>query len=348
MGEATYERKLCMASKVPGVAGPANFQHRLAEGLRKRGWTVSYGLNDLSCSAVLVIGGSREFVRLWKARRLGIPIIQRLDGMNWIHRRTRTGVLHFLRAELNNLVLQIIRNRYADWIVYQSEFAQRWWERKHGPSEVGKSVIYNGVPLGTYSPGSEDQLASDRIVLLMVEANLSGGYEVGLETGVHLARGVSARISKKLELVVVGNVPQQLKHKFSKEGSFDLKWAGLVPAHDVPFFYRSAHLFYAGDLNPACPNAVIESLACGLPVVAFDTGAIPEIVMGNSGRVVPYGGDVWKLDSPDIESLVQGAQEVINNQSTFRTGARRRAVESFDVDRMTEEYIAVFETSCKG
>ena len=44
------------------------------------------------------------------------------------------------------------------------------------------------------------------------------------------------------------------------------------------------------------PNSVIEALACGLPVVSFDTGALPELVTPGAGRVVAYGGDPWRLD----------------------------------------------------
>lgn len=332
-----------MTAKVPGVAGPANFQRRLAEGLSKRGWDVSYSLGGVHCCAILVIGGSREFRKLLKAQRLGIPIIQRLNGMNWIHRHVRTGVNHFLRAEFNNIILRLIRARLANWIVYQSKFAQQWWEDKYGIARVGKSVILNGVPLDLYSPEGEGDRTPDRLRLLMVEGNLSGGYEVGLETGVRLARELNRRTDRELELVVVGNVPEPLKRILTNDHSLQIQWVGLLPTDIVPSYYRSADLLFAGDPNPACPNAVIEALACGLPVVAFKTGAIPEIITSDAGRVAPYGGDVWKLDPPDIKSLATAAGEVLERLPTFRVGARHRAVEAFDVDDMVARYVAVFE-----
>ena len=67
--------------------------------------------------------------------------------------------------------------------------------------------------------------------------------------------------------------------------------AGSVrwPPNRSPRILRSADLLFSADVHPACPNSVIEALACGLPVIAFDTGAIREIVDDSSGAVVAYG-----------------------------------------------------------
>jgi len=92
-------------------------------------------------------------------------------------------------------------------------------------------------------------------------------------------------------------------------------------------------------MNAACPNSTIEALACGLPVVAFDTGALPELVTGGAGRIVPYGGDPWKLDPPDVVALARAAAEVLENQTRFRAGARQRAEDAFGLERMVTGYL---------
>jgi glycosyltransferase involved in cell wall biosynthesis len=94
-------------------------------------------------------------------------------------------------------------------------------------------------------------------------------------------------------------------------------------------------------LNAACPNSVIEAMACGLPVLAFATGALPELVTGDSGRVVPYGGDPWKLDNPDILALTEAAVEILQDQSHYRKAARQRAEEAFGMDKMVDRYLDV-------
>ncbi len=118
--------------RTSGVGGMVSFQHKLAGGLQRRGIDVVYDLADEPYQAVLVIGGTRDLPGLRRARRRGIPVVQRLDGMNWLHRlggNLRTGLRHFLRAEYGNLMLQLIRTRLASRIVYQSQFVRGWWER---------------------------------------------------------------------------------------------------------------------------------------------------------------------------------------------------------------------------
>ena len=110
----------------------ASFRNRFTAGLEQCGIQVSFSLDDDPYDAVLVIGGTRDLLGLARVKRRGIRIVQRLNGMNWIHRKRRTGIRHALRAEYGNLVLNAIRTRLAERIVYQSHFAQGWWGRGHG------------------------------------------------------------------------------------------------------------------------------------------------------------------------------------------------------------------------
>ena len=80
-------------------------------------------------------------------------------------------------------------------------------------------------------------------------------------------------------------------------------------------------------------------MACGLPVLAFDTGALPEMIHGDAGRIVPYGGDPWRLDTPDVPALVESAEEIVINQERFRAAARERAEDVFALDTMVNGYI---------
>lgn len=331
-----------------------SFQGKLAAGLARRGVGVCYSLSDGPYRSILVVGGSRQLLGLWRARRRGVRLVQRLDGMNWMQRVQPTGVRHRLRAEYGNLVLAFIRARLADAIVYQSEFARDWWERVHGRTRVPYRVIYNGVDLRVFTPRGEGERPKDRIRLLLVEGNLMGGYDLGLGHALELAAGmVEAGINshsqcRRVELVVAGRVSsgqqavweQRLKG-LDQDGRVSLTWAGVVPHEHIPALDRSAHLLYAADLNPACPNAVIEALACGTPVVAFDTGALPELVTGDAGRIVPYGGDPWRLERPDMPALVAAAAEILANQQSFREGARARAEKAFDLEQMVDQYLTV-------
>ncbi len=331
---------IALVPQVHGVGGMVSFRHKLTAGLAKRGVQVTHDPDDPAVEAVLVIGGTRDFAALWRARRRGLPVIQRLDGMNWLHRRRRTGLRHFLRAEVANFVLTFIRARLADRIVYQSAFSHQWWEHVHGPTHVPWSVVHNGVDLQVYSPSGPHQRPTDRYRVLLVEGSLGGGYEMGLETAVELvARLNRMGLDRPVELMVVGRVSEAVRRAWDARAEVPLRWGGLVPRERIPEIDRSAHLLYSADLNAACPNAVIEALACGLPVVAFDTGALPELVPPQAGRVVPYGGDPWQLDPPDVDALAQAAAEVLRENPAFRHAARTHAETHFGLDKMVEGYL---------
>lgn len=331
---------ICILPRLRGMGGPSSFQGRLVKGLNQRGYSAHNNPFDPSCKAVLVIGGTSRVDLLMAARLRGLRIIQRLNGMNWIHRKRKVSTKYYLRCEYNNFVLAGIRGHFADRIVYQSQFAMDWWQTMYGRSRAPGSVVYNGVDLDMFHPGKTDpEKPSDFYRILMVEAHISGGYELGLANAVDLARMLSEKAGKKVELVVAGQVAPALRRQCDRQSSGMVTWAGVLPLEQIPDLDRSAHLLFSADLNAACPNSVIEALACGLPVLAFATGSLPELVNQDTGRVAPYGANYWNLESPDVPALADAALEVLADLKTFSRNARRRAEKEFGLDRMVDRYL---------
>ena len=328
--------RICVVPRVSGVGGMVSFLHKFSEGALRRGVQVSNDLSDGPYSAVLVIGGTRQLPALLRARQRGARVVQRLDGLNWIQRVRPISLKHTLRAEYGNLVLALIRRFIAGRIVYQSGFSQGWWERRFGKLAKPSTVIYNGVDLQAYSPGSPP--ASQVYRLLVVEGSLGGGYENGLENAVRLAEGLAAR-GLPMQVQIVGEVSPALQAAWTARSSVPLLWSGLVRREQIPAFDRSAHLLFSADVHPACPNSVIEALACGLPVVAFETGSLCELVTPETGFVAPYGSDSWKLEPPDVDGLVSGAQNVLADWPKFSRAARLRAENLFGLEHMLDQYL---------
>jgi glycosyltransferase involved in cell wall biosynthesis len=339
--------KICLVPHLTGIGGMVSFQQKLITGLTARGIDVTHSLGDVSTSSILIVGGTRQVLGLWRARRRGVRIIQRLNGMNWIHRVRPTGLRHSLRAEYGNFVLRFIRARLVDGVVYQSQFARQWWNRVCGQVEVAETVVHNGVDLQVYSPSNDSAPPNDRMRVLLVEGRLAGGYESGLENAILLVQEIKANQTKRkntftsqpVELTVVGRVDELLKAQWRQQDGLVIKWAGQVPHDRIPEIDRSAHMLFSADINAACPNSVIEALACGTPIVAFDTGALLELVNEQAGKIVPYGGNPWELEPPDMPALATAAIEVFQNQIDYRVGARQRAESAFSLDQMVEGYL---------
>lgn len=332
--------KICIVPRVDGLAGVASFRLKFEDGLRARGVDVTHDPSQPS-DAILVLGGTKHLLPLWKARSRGQRIVQRLDGINWVHKKRSTGFKHYLRAEYGNFVLSFIRSHVAKKIIYQSEFSRQWWEDWYGETRVPSSVIHNGVDLNMYSVGRNGIPPYDKYKLLLVEGSLGGGYEMGLDNVVHLAEFLQEKNKLQVELIVVGKIIEDHKRRVEATTDVSINWLGSVPRERIPETDRSAHLLFSADLNAACPNSVIEALACGLPVLSFDTGALKELVIGDSGRVVPYGGNPWNIDPPDIESLADAAVEILRDQPRFRKSAREQAEKNLGLERMVDEYLKV-------
>jgi glycosyltransferase involved in cell wall biosynthesis len=338
---SVMNKTICILPQKLGLGGPASFQSRLISVLIERGYSINHDADDPANSAILVIGGTKNINSLRRARRKGIRIVQRLNGMNWVHRKKNTGLKHYIRAEIGNRILSSIRGM-ADQIIYQSEFTQNWWNKSYRETKSPAVVIYNGVDLTQFSPHGTEQPPADFYRLLLVEGHLGGGYEQGLFSAVKLTKLLNQRLDKKVELMVVGNVPDTLK-KSIDEMDVNVFWKGIVKREEIPMIDRSAHLLFSSDINAACPNSVIEAMACGLPVIGYDTGALPELVSDNAGAIAAYGGDPWNLDEPNIHSLADAAQRVLKNQVEYKQGARARAIEKFNILQITDQYIRVLD-----
>lgn len=341
-GNGSEKDSICILPHVEGLGGPASFRARLASGLARRGIQTTQDPSDPRCRAALVIGATRQVGDLLRLRKRGLRLVQRLNGMNWVHRRKSTGLRHYLRAEWANFGLSFIRRWLADRVVYQSTFARQWWQTVHGAVRAPGRVIYNGVDLDAFRPEANQERPADCKRILLVEGRLGGGYEIGLQNAVGLVRLLAERGSSPVELMVVGQVPDGLRRGSEIEAPGLIRWQGVVARDEIARIDRSAHLLFSADLNAACPNSVIEALACGLPVIGFATGSLPELVEGDAGRVVPWGSNYWKLEPPDLHGLAEAAEGVLAEQARFSAAARARAEEAFGLETMVDRYLDAF------
>jgi len=329
---------ICIVPRVDGLAGVASFRLKFENGLRSRGVDVTHDLSQ-PADAILVLAGTRHLLPLRKARVVGTRIVQRLDGLNWVQRVRWAGLRYTLRAIYGNANLSFIRARFAEHVIYQSQFIKGWWEDWYRAARVPSSVILNGVDLSGYTPNGLHERPSSHYRILVVEGSLAGGLDSGMYHAVDLASVLSQKY--KIELLVVGRVDRRTQNKFNQQTAFRIKFMNTVPREHIPWLMRSAHLLFSAEVNPPCPNSVIEALACGLPVIGFDTGSLSEIIHGDAGRLVPYGGDPWKLENPDIPGLANAAVELLEEQARFRNSARDRAEAVFGLDKMVDEYLKI-------
>lgn len=108
-------------------------------------------------------------------------------------------------------------------------------------------------------------------------------------------------------------------------------------SENIPALLRTANFLVHTSDAEACPNAIIEAMACGRAVVATDTGDIPSIVEDErTGFVVRRGDDEQLLD--------RVLRLMIDRRLCGRMGeaARSKAVREFGIERLLEETLAVY------
>lgn len=108
-----------------------------------------------------------------------------------------------------------------------------------------------------------------------------------------------------------------------------VEYVGELRGFDkADFLSRARALVYPVERGEPFGLVLIEALACGLPVVAFNNGAVPE--------VVEHGVNGWIGETE--EELIEGIQ---HSSSFDRTAIRTGAEERFSSDRMADQMEAL-------
>jgi glycosyltransferase involved in cell wall biosynthesis len=323
--------RVCLTPRAGG-GGPASFQGRLQAEFLRRGVETTFDPRARPIDAVLVFAGTKDLPALAGCARDGVRIVQRLDGINWLHRLLPRGPAYNLRAEALNWQLRVIRSRLARRIVYQSEFSRRLWEGRYGTARAEARVIHNGIALEEYPEIREGHDGT----LLAAEANLDFHGP---------AREILRTVQRDL---IHSGVLTRMTIYTRVLPAWEREWAaydprpetpGLRPRAEVQARQKKAALFLTLDLNPSCPNAVIEALAAGLPVIGFDTGSVGELV-GAGGALAAYEGDPWKLEIPrNLGALGEAGRRVLDGWQEYSRRARAEAERKFDIRDVAQAYL---------
>lgn len=323
--------------KPQGHGGPGSFQLRLENKLKLIDWDITYYKTEFNPDVVIVVGGTKKLFWLKEKKNQGVPIICRLDGINWLHKKTDISLKKWFLSEIRNFIFKYIRSNFANHIIYQSKFVEQWWKETGWKTHARSSVIYNGVDLEEFQPADYQEPIS----LLCVEGHLD--YS---PYAVELLNAIQTKLIENSEyhsLILYGGFEK--KESIQKLDN-DIDYRGKVPREELPGIYKNA-VYLSLDVNAACPNTVIEALASGIPVIGFDTGALKELVGVDGGIVVPYGSDPWELGFPDVDALCGAAIEVKENWKSYSARARKLAEEKYDINDVVQQYIDLIEQAVK-
>lgn len=206
------------------------------------------------------------------------------------------------------------------------------------------AVVFNGIDVREVFVPQHKPQARQRLgiapagpLIVMMAGDLSDRNK-GFAWGIEALEKLPAPLREQAQLLCIGKTPPIAPRRLA---GIAAHWTGYVD--NGP---RMAELLAAADLMlyPSLadnqPLAVIEAMACGTPVFAFDTGGVPEII-GAGGAVVAR---------KDTAALALAMAQAWRLQALPQLGAaaRARAAGHFGRDRMATDFIDLYRRMLAG
>ena len=242
----------------------------------------------------------------------------------------------------DNAPTRWLYTRATDRIVTTGEKLREQMLRETGVAADRVVSIPTGIELGRFHPGDRNAAraqtglpASAALVGIVATLRSWKGHRYLLQALASLGRG-------DVHLAIVGDGPQrEALEALAKDLGLSARVTFAGNQADVAPWMQAFDLFCLPSYaNEGVPQALMQAMACGLPVVTTPVGSIEEIVAdGDTGVLVP---------PQDTERLRDAIARLLGDEASRRKlGSRASEVarERFGDDRMVERMLAVFRAA---
>lgn len=118
---------------------------------------------------------------------------------------------------------------------------------------------------------------------------------------------------------------------------YECKFWGYISEQDkMAYIYNLADIYVFPSIDDNLPNTVMESLSCATPVVAFETGGVPDMVKHlKNGYIARY---------KDPEDLANGIIEVWekNTNNSMGINGRKKVLQEYAPDIIAQKHVEVY------
>jgi glycosyltransferase involved in cell wall biosynthesis len=198
-------------------------------------------------------------------------------------------------------------------------------------------MLYNGLDLTHFVPDPERRERFRR------DHGLDGTVALGVACALrerkqleHLFEMGSRIADPRLRVVVAGGpvgdereYAQQLMARGREKLGDRLVHVGHLD--ELRDFYNGLDLFVNTSREEACSISVLESMACGCPIVGYASKSV-------DGQILPGGGEIVPQD--DIDALTAAVRRWISDREQIasgRRGARHRVEDAFDIRKLSNQ-----------
>jgi glycosyltransferase involved in cell wall biosynthesis len=108
----------------------------------------------------------------------------------------------------------------------------------------------------------------------------------------------------------------------------------------LPLVYSAADVFVMPSLQEAFGYTTIEAMACGTPVIGFDTGGTSDMIQpGRTGVLVPVG---------DVDALRRAIADLLADREALEAMSatcRQVVLEHYTIEKQTRRYLELYEAA---
>jgi len=203
-------------------------------------------------------------------------------------------------------------------------------------SKFPVSCIHNGIDLSKFSPVENVEKLiqkwnlKDKIIVLGVASIWD--RRKGLDDFISL----SNKLSGTYQIILIGLTKKQIaqlpKNIIGIERTESIE--------ELAEYYSLANVFVNPTYQDNFPTTNIEALACGTPVVTYNTGGSPEAIDKETGIVVEKG---------NLNDLKTAIERVTSAKTEYydKEKCRKRAEKHFDKNERYQDYLQLFKTLAK-
>lgn len=281
--------------------------------------------------------------RIWHARRN----VEMLLGLVLKHIPGAKLKLVFTSASQRN------HSGYSKFLIRQMDHVIATSKATESYLEVPASVVYHGINIVDFQEPTSK--ANTRKKLGLPDLNF-----VGCIGRIRAQKGTDVFVDAMLQLlpdrpdwgaVVLGRATEQhvgflsqLKNKVRANKLQDrIIFPDEVPVDQIAAWYQALDLFIAPQRWEGFGLTPLESMACGVPVVATKVGAFPEIVVeGETGTLIDPGS---------VSQMTRAARNLIDAPKTlqgFGKNARKHMIENFDIRGEASRLVEIYQKVLKN
>lgn len=243
-------------------------------------------------------------------------------GYEWEMFAKRAGASRLKLALIH--IIEWICYRAADVIIVTSQEAKQYISSTFGVSSEKIVVIPNYIDTELFRPLNVDKIPN-RLIFV--------GRFTEQKNLLNLLMAI--KDIPHIELILVGDGPlESALQEFAQRHSIKVAFTGRIPNDQLPNLLNSAEAFVLPSLYEGNPKALLEAMACGLPVIVTPVEGNREVVNHKVNGYLTSGADANAIREAIIEVL---SDETLKKQ--LGENARRFIEENYSINTLIEKEV---------